>query len=397
MSEPNALLVRYNEIGLKGGNRPAFERRLESNLRAALGDQPDLKVARIRGRTLVRAGVPADRLEEAASRVFGVASLSAAFEVAPQPEQIFATAQEVAGDVLAKRFAGRGEVAFRVSTNRAEKSFPFPSMDMDRRCGALLTEAFPQLVVNLRQPELHIEIDIRSEGTWLFADRRQGPGGLPVGSLGKGVCLLSGGIDSPVAAWLAMKRGVRVEFVSFYSFPHVGPQTREKIIRLTEKLTDWQPYSVLHVVPFAGIQEAIRDAAPEGYRTVLYRRSMQRIASRLARRRKAQALVTGDSVGQVASQTLENLTVIQAAASLPVLQPLITYDKVETIRLARRIGTLELSHLPAPDCCTVFQPLSPVIYGRLDEALAAEAGLELEALEGEAISGTERLRFPEET
>jgi thiamine biosynthesis protein ThiI len=213
--------------------------------------------------------------------------------------------------------------------------------------------------------------------------------------MGRVHCLLSGGIDSPVAAWLCMKRGMRVEFVSFYSFPHVGPQSREKMIKLAAELSKWQPRTVLHMVPFADYQTAIRDHCPEPYRTILYRRAMQRIASRIAFRRKGKALVTGESVGQVASQTLENMRVIEDASDLPVLRPLVTYDKVEAIALARKIGTYELSTLPAPDCCTVFQPESPIIYGRVAEAQQAESALDIDSLTTEALKGTERIQFPE--
>jgi thiamine biosynthesis protein ThiI len=215
--------------------------------------------------------------------------------------------------------------------------------------------------------------------------------------MGRGFCLLSGGIDSPVAAWEAMKRGIRVEFVSFYSFPHVGPQTREKIIRIATELAKWQPTTVLHIAPFAPYQEAIRRLCPEAYRTVLYRRAMQRIAGRIAGRRKGKAIITGESVGQVASQTLENMAVIQEASRLPVLRPLVTHDKQETITKARRIGTYDLSNLPAPDCCTVFQPESPIIYGKLADALEAEKAIDLDVLTYDAFKGVERIHISEES
>ena len=391
----SALVVRYDEIGLKGGNRSMFERRLLENLRAALRGTPGLELHRIRGRALVRAAVPAEELTAPAARVFGVSSLSPARELGHDLEEIEAAATTLVEELLERRFPGAGEVPFRVTVNRATPRFRRSSMETERLLGARLLERFPRLRVRLKEPALQVELDIRDEGAFLFADRIPGPGGLPVGSLGRALCLLSGGIDSPVAAWLAMKRGVRVEFVSFYSFPYVGPQLKEKLQRLAERLAGWQPVSVLHVVPFTDYQVAIRDHADPRYRTVLYRRAMQRIASRIARRRKAQALVTGESIGQVASQTLENLALIEEASSLPVLRPLVTYDKRETVELARRIGTFEISNLPAPDCCTVFQPERPVIHGRLEEALEAESRLDLQALTEDAVRRTERIRFPE--
>ncbi|RMH02632.1 MAG: tRNA 4-thiouridine(8) synthase ThiI [Planctomycetota bacterium] len=391
----SALIVRYHEIGLKGGNRAFFERRLVENLRAALADCPGLRADRIRGRILVRAEIPAERLAAAAARVFGVASLSPAVEVPAEVEAIAAEGRRRLAAALRSSFAGRDRIPFRVRVNRADKRFPLRSAELERALGERLLPDHPALQVDLSHPELTLEVDLRPEGTWVFAERRPGPGGLPVGVMGRVLCLLSGGIDSPVAAWLAMKRGMRVDLVSFYSFPHVGPQLREKLIRQARALSRWQPRCQLSIVPFTAIQEAIRDCCPAPYRTVLYRRAMQRLAGRLARRVRAKALVTGESVGQVASQTLENLAVIEEACPLPVLRPLVCMDKQEIVDLARRIGTLEISHLPAPDCCTVFQPEHPVIYGRLDEALAAEAALDLPALTAEALRGTERLRFPE--
>jgi thiamine biosynthesis protein ThiI len=216
-----------------------------------------------------------------------------------------------------------------------------------------------------------------------------GPGGLPVGTLGSVLCLLSGGLDSPVAAWMTMKRGCRVGFVSFHSAPYLGEGSRKKVLDLARALGRYQGRSRLYVVPFAECQEQVRDAAPEGYRTVLYRRMMQRIASELAERDRWQALVTGESLGQVASQTLENMTCIGAAASLPVLRPLLGFDKEETIEIARRIGTFELSNRPEPDCCTVFQPRRPVIRGRLDLCHEVEAAIGMESLCARAVEGVE--------
>jgi thiamine biosynthesis protein ThiI len=391
-----AVLVRYGEIGLKGGNRPSFERRLVDNLRIALAGEAGVKVERLRGRILIRGNGEVSRLAPAAARVFGVTSLSPATPCASDPEALKEVAVQMIGDALARDFPGAEKVRFRARVTRADKTFLPGSMDFARDLGSAVLPTQDRLVVDLKNPELTLEADIRPEGSWIFAGRIPGPGGLPVGSLGRGLCLLSGGIDSPVAAWQCMKRGMRVELVSFYSFPFIGPQTREKIIRLAEHLATWQPTTILHMVPFADIQVAIRDHCPEEYRTVLYRRAMQRIASRLASRRKCKALITGESLGQVASQTLANLSVIEEASSLPVLRPLVTLDKVEIIEQAKRIGTLETSNLPAPDCCTVFQPSSPIIHGKLEDALEAEASLDMQTLTLDAIRGAERLRIPED-
>jgi thiamine biosynthesis protein ThiI len=393
----SALIVRYHEIALKGGNRAMFEKKLDLNLRSALSSFSQVSVRRIRGRMLIRADAPAKRMASAAAKVFGVSSISTAIETEPDLEAIGEAARAQVGEILRRHFAGRELVRFRVTSNRAEKKFPICSTEMNQQLGGLILPKFPCLKVSLNNPEVEVEVDLRPEGTWVFSERLSGPGGLPVSSTGRALCLLSGGIDSPVASWLSMKRGMRVDFVSFYSFPHVGPQTRDKIIRQVENLMKWQPKSILHIVPFTPIQEAIRDLCPAAYRTVLYRRAMQRISSKIAKRMKCKVLITGESVGQVASQTLNNLTVIEEASYVPVLRPLITFDKQETIDLARKIGTFETSNLPAPDCCTVFQPEHPVIYGQIDEAHAAESLLELESLCMDAVRTTEKLHFPERT
>lgn len=390
-----ALLVRYDEIGLKGGNRAHFERLLQQNLELALAGAPGLRVQRIRGRVLVRAQADPEQLAQAAARVFGIVSLSSAVETGRSLEEILEAAVERAGRALREEFGGREQVPFRVAANRADKTFPHTSMEVERWLGGRLLEQFPQLAVDLARAQLKVEVDIRHEGVWVFAGRHAGPGGLPVGSMGRALGLLSGGLDSPVAAWLAMRRGLRLELATFYSFPHVGPQFREKALRIGAHLSRWLGRAILHVVPFAAAQEAIRDHCPESYRTVLYRRAMHRIAAQLGRRRRCYAVVTGECLGQVASQTLENLALIEEASDLPVLRPLITYDKQEIIALARRIGTYELSTLPAPDSCTVFQPAAPVIHGKLEEVRAAESALDLQTLTWAAIQGTERLYLPE--
>ncbi len=390
-----ALLVRYGEIGLKGANRPMFERVLGDNLKHALDGVPGLRVHRVRGRLRLHSDLPAEELAGRASRVFGLTSLSPAREVGSEAEAILAAARGELVRALREDWAGQSDIPFRVAVNRAAKGFPMTSAEMERwLADQLLPDHGERLRVDLSNPSLKLEVDLRNEGSWVFARRIQGPGGLPVGTMGRVHCLLSGGIDSPVAAWECMKRGMRVELVSFYSFPLVGPQTREKIIRLAQELAQWQPRTILHLVPFADYQTAIRDHCPEPYRTVLYRRAMQRIASSIAWRRKGKALVTGESVGQVASQTLENLRVIEEASRLPVLRPLVTADKQQIIAQARRIGTYRISNLPAPDCCTVFQPESPVIYGRLAAAQAAEEALDLHRLTLDAVRGTERLSIP---
>ncbi len=383
------VLVRFGELALKGGNRAMFERLLAQNIRAALAPITAARIERRRGRLLVR---PERRVDEAARRlqdVFGIASVSPAWSTPATPEAIVRTANVVLADALAELPVDR-PITFRVASSRADKRFPLTSSELDRHVADRLESPHVgRLRVQLERPELALGIDVRDEGAYVFARKLPGPGGLPVGSLGRALCLLSGGIDSPVAAWMAMKRGCSVSFVSFHSYPYLGESSKRKIADLVRVLARWQPQSRLFVLPFTAIQTAIRDTAPEPYRTVLYRRMMQRLASRVARRAGAQVLVTGESLGQVASQTMENLACIEAASELPVLRPLVCFDKDETIAIARRIGTFDVSTLPEPDCCTVFQPSRPVIRGRIDECEAAERELDLEGLVEEALEGIE--------
>lgn len=389
---PELVLVRYGELALKGGNRKPFELALVRNLRAALAPISAVRVERHRGRISV---FPERRVLEVAERlrdVFGIKSVSPAWGCPSETEAIADLARAVLEDALADHPPG-ATIPFRVETSRADKRFPLRSMELDRLVGGRLTAAFPRLAVRLEEPELTLGIDVRPERTYVFVRRLAGPGGLPVGTLGRVLCLLSGGIDSPVAAWLAMKRGCLVHFVAFHSPPFLGEGSKGKVLDLVRVLGRYQPQSRLYVVPFTESQVAIRDKAPQGYRTVLYRRMMQRIASVLARRGKARALVTGESLGQVASQTLENLACIEDASSLPVLRPLLSYDKEETILIARRIGTYPISERPDPDCCTVFQPASPVIRGRIEECEHIEAAIDVAGLVERAVAASERIEL----
>lgn len=393
-TDAEILVIRYGEIALKGGMRPLFEQRLIANLRCALAGVPGLRIERMRGRILIGADGPLDAAAEAAARVFGVISLSRAESCAPQEDAIHTLARERASAELQAGFPGTGPVRFAVRVNRADRRFPLRSEELARRLGADLIARHPRLRVHLDAPELRIEVDVRETRALVFAERQAGPGGLPVGTLGRGLCLLSGGIDSPVAAWQAMRRGLRIELLTFVSPPHTGAQTLAKVERLTETLSRWQPITWLHVVSMTAVQEAIRRGAPDPLGTILDRRAMMRMGCRLARRRHARALVTGESLGQVASQTLENLAAIEEAADVPVLRPLVAHDKQDTIRVAERIGTYAISTLPAPDSCTVWLPRAPALRARVRDVLAAEAGLPLAELEAEALRTLTSRRIP---
>jgi thiamine biosynthesis protein ThiI len=268
-----------------------------------------------------------------------------------------------------------------VSAKRTDKRFPMTSPELNRFVAERLpAELVARLAIDLDQPELELGLHVRKGTSYAFAARLPGAGGLPVGTVGRVVVLFSGGIDSPVAAWMAMKRGCAAVLLAFHSYPWVGQGFERKVEALARVLARFQPRTRLVLAPLAEIQVAVRDSAPSPYRTVLYRRMMQRIAGRLARVERAGAVVTGESLGQVASQTLPNLTLIEEAGDLPVLRPLIGLDKTEIIERARRIGTFALSIANEPDCCTVFQPEHPVIHGRREECLEAEAKLDVEGL-----------------
>jgi thiamine biosynthesis protein ThiI len=323
---------------------------------------------------------------ERAVRVPGVHSGSIAWEVAPELEAI----QAIAARIVAEQLAQRGREAttrFKVATRRADKRLPLRSMEVSRAVGAFLGARFPQLVVDLDHPEITIGIDLRGADNFVFGGTLAGVGGLPVGTSGRAICLLSGGIDSPVAAFACMRRGVEVHHVSFHSHPYIGEQSRDKIRDLVRVLANYQKRVRLYSLPFAAIQEAVRDVAPESYRTVIYRRAMQRLADRVARSEKALALITGENIGQVASQTLHNIGVISEVAEHPVLRPLLGHDKHEIIDRARRIGTYAISVRPEPDCCTVFQPQRPILEARAELCREVEARIELEELAERAWRG----------
>ncbi len=392
---PEIVLVRYGELALKGGNRREFELALLDNIRAALRNVSEVRLERGQGRIAV---LPARAVEAVARRlqdVFGISSVSPAHGVTSDPDAIVSVARQVLAQALIGRAPEQVD-GFRVATKRADKSFPLTSADLDRYVAERVLPDFPALSVRLKDPELRLGIEVRAERTYVFARRLPGLGGLPVGTQGRVLALISGGFDSPVAAWLAMKRGCEVQFVTFHSSPYIGEPAKKKVVDLVRVLARYQARCALFVVPFAEVQLAVKAAGNEAYRTVLYRRMMQRIASRIASSEGARALVTGESLGQVASQTLENLALIESAAELTVLRPLIAYDKQETIALARRIGTHDLSAVQEPDCCTLFMPSRPVIRGRPEVCSGAEERLDVEGLVSRARAQAERIDIESE-
>jgi thiamine biosynthesis protein ThiI len=390
-SEPRILIGRYHEIGLKGRNRWRFVDALKHNLAAVFAD---FRLGRMRGEGLrlmveLPAAMPLAVVRERAALLFGLQNFSVSRRVPLNDDAIVRAALEEAAS------ASSNVRNFRVSARRTEKRFALDSMAIERLVGAEIVRA-RGLKVDLEHPELDIAIEILPDGAYVAAGKLPGAGGLPVGVTGHGIVLLSGGIDSPVAAYRMMRRGLRVDFVHFHSYPLVSAASREKARDLAELLTRYEAASSLMLVPFAEIQRAIVARAPQALRVVLYRRFMLRIAGALALRVGAQALVTGESLGQVASQTLENMTVIEQAAELPMLRPLVGMDKNEIVTEARRIGTFETSILPDQDCCSLFIPAHPETRARLEAVVAAEAGFAIAEMVEDAVRKTDVVRnaFP---
>ena len=393
MNTQSVLLCRYGELFLKSGNRRRFERVLAVNIRAAVSDLQGARVEETHGRILVRVS-PADAADAAnrLARVFGLVSFSIARKVAAEPdlEAMSAAAVEATRGALAERPPSTSPTTFKVESRRSDKRFAVPSLEMSRRIGARIQGELG-LPVDVHHPSLTIGVEVGDKGAFVYAGTRESPGGLPVGVSGRALLLLSGGIDSPVAGWLAAKRGLALDGVYFHSPPYVGEKSRDKVLELGRKLARWQALRSVTVVPFTETQKRLRDAGPGELAVVLYRRMMMRIADALADRLEASALVTGENLGQVASQTVENLTTIEDAARHLVLRPLLTYDKVETTALARRIGTYETSILPFDDCCSLFVPAHPATRARVEDAAKAETKLDLAAEVAAAVAASERV------
>jgi len=367
------LLVHYHEIALKARNRPFFVNQLVRNLKRATADFPVKRIQKLPGRLLLElAGEnAAQEVAERVRRVFGVANCCSALRCDLD--------LEVLKDTAAKVLAGRPFQTFRVTARRAYKTFPLTSPQLNEILGTFVRERFPAKV-DLKNPELTLFVDILPKEAFIYLEKVRGPGGLPVGVAGRVIALLSGGIDSPVAAYRMMRRGCEVSFVHFHGAPFLDRRTQEKAREIVKLLTRYQYTSRLYLVPFGEVQQEVVVNTPAPYRVLLYRRLMARIAEHLAGLEGAKALVTGESLGQVASQTLENLTVIEEAGKLPVFRPLIGMDKEEITEQAKEIGTYEISIQPDQDCCTLFVPRHPATRATMDDIGRAEMTLDLDRL-----------------
>ena len=381
------ILLKQGEIVLKGQNRRAFEQRLIANINRRLKSHGRFRVYAIQSTVYVEpeAGADLDGAFDALKTVFGVVALSRAAACEKSAEAIAAKAIEYLADDM------RAARSFKVETRRSDKAFPMTSIQLSQYVGGELAEAFPDTAVDVHDPELTVHVEVRDLAAYVHSTPTPGAGGMPVGCNGSAVTLLSGGIDSPVSSYMIAKRGVRLVPVHFFSFPYTSEAAKEKVIALAQELTAWCGKMRLCIVPFTHIQEEIRDKCPEAYFTILMRRFMMRIADRIAADNGCGALVTGENLGQVASQTMSAMAVTENVCTRPVLRPLIGFDKEEIVRLARRIGTFETSILPYEDCCTVFTPRHPELRPSIARAEEAEAALDVDALVEEAVRGAEHL------
>ncbi len=384
------ILLKLGELILKGLNRRHFEDRLKSNAARRLRKFGSFNIYSLQSIVYVEPqgeGCDLEAAFEACKKIFGVAAVSRAAACEKDKDAILETAVKYLGDRL------NAAASFKVESKRSDKSFPLTSIQLSQYVGGGIKDAFPRLRVDVRRPELTVNVEVRDRAAYVHAGGEPGAGGLPVGVCGSAVSLLSGGIDSPVATYMIAKRGVSIIPLHFFSFPYTSELARGKVLELARELLDWCGRLTVHIVPFTRIQEEIRLKCPEEYFTLVMRRFMMRIAEAVAERNGCKALVTGENLGQVASQTLEALGVTEEGLSLPVLRPLIGMDKEEIIAIARRIGTYDTSILPYEDCCTVFTPRHPKTRPKLEDVLAAEGALDVGGLVEEALGGIERIKI----
>ena len=384
------ILCKLGEVVLKGLNRRSFEDKLMSNIRRRVSKCGSFRIYSKQSTIYVEPQNGACDVEaayDACRKVFGIICVSKAVPCEKNVQAIIATAKEYLADSM------RSARSFKVESKRADKTFPLTSIQLSQQVGGALHQAFPACAVDVHDPELTVHIEIRDEQAYVHGPSEAAAGGLPLGMGGTAVSLLSGGIDSPVSSYMIAKRGVNLEMVHFFSPPYTSEAAKEKVLSLAKLLVPWCGRMTVQLVPFTEIQEEIRRSCPEEYFTLIMRRFMMRIAQRAADQIHARALVTGENLGQVASQTIEALGVTEEVTTLPVLRPLIGMDKEEIIRLSRMIGTFDTSILPYEDCCTVFTPRHPRTRPQLDEVRAAESVLDIEGLVDRAMKGREFVRL----
>ena len=384
MNERNIFIVRSGEASLKGHNKPYFEKMLAERIRKLLRKFDGVEVRRMGGLIFIRTNKAiekADILKEL-SKVFGIASISPAVEVACDLEDIGKAAVEYMNDLIQEQ----GVKTFKVEAKRADKNFPVQSPEIARQIGGVILKGCKVLTVDVHNPEVSLFIDVRSDITYIYQQKISGHGGLPLGTNGKGMILLSGGIDSPVAAWMMAKRGMTIEAMHFHSYPYTSERAQEKVEDLAGVLAIYCSRFKMHTINLLPIQEQIAMNCPEEEMTILLRRFMMRIAEEVAKNNDCSMLITGESLGQVASQTAESIVVTDAAVAMPVMRPLIALDKIDIMAIAKEIGTFEISIQPYEDCCTVFLPKHPITKPRIERILASEAALDVAGLVAAAVA-----------
>lgn len=380
------ILVRYGEISTKGRNRHQFVEKLKKSIKDALQLYPKVKIEAGRDRTFILLnGENSTEIIGILQKIFGIQSFSPALKVERDLEKIKRAAYELFLHLYT------GNQTFKISAKRADRSFEYDTDDINQSLGAHLLKCIPGLKVDVRHPDINMQVEIRSEGAYLSSETIMGAGGLPVGSSGKAMLMLSGGFDSPVAGYLAMKRGLEIEAVHFFSPPYTSERAKQKVVDLAKKLAEIGGALTLHIVPFTKVQEAVRKQIPENYAMTTTRRLMLRITDELRSKRNGLAIVTGESVGQVASQTLESMYAINEVTTTPVLRPLIMMDKTDIIKIAQEINTHDISIRPFEDCCTIFVPASPKTKPKRDKVNFYESFLDFEPFIQEAVNGTETL------
>ena len=383
------ILCKLGEVVLKGLNRRSFEQKLISNIRRRTNRFGNFKIYSRQSTIYVEPqgeDCNVSAAYDACRQIFGIIAIARAVPCEKDKVAIFKTAKTYLGDAL------REAKSFKVESKRADKSFPMSSIQVSQWVGGALHDAFPHLSVDVHHPELTVYVEIREDAAYVHAPSQSAAGGLPIGMGGTAVSLLSGGIDSPVSSWMMAKRGVQLEMIHFASPPYTSELAREKVLRLAKELTPWTGRLNVYIIPFTEIQEAIRQHCPEDHFTLIMRRFMMRLADQLARELHCKALVTGECLGQVASQTMQALAVSGDVTDLPILRPLIGMDKEEIVRLARHIGTFDTSILPYEDCCTVFTPRHPKTRPDVAEVRELESVLDVGGLCQRAMAGREMVR-----
>ena len=382
------FLLKLGEIVLKGANKRQFESRLRQNVRRRMKKHGNFDVYIMQSTVYVEPmdeNCDVDGAWEACRSIFGVVSLCRCRPCEKSLDAIFNAIEEYLGDDLD---CAR---SFKVESKRSDKAFPLTSIAISQEIGGRLAEAHPSVEVDVHHPEYTVYVEVRDLAAYVHGPAEPGAGGLPTGVGGRAMCLLSGGIDSPVAAYMMAKRGMEIECVHFFSYPYTSQLAKDKVLELARLVTKYSGRMTVNVVSFTQIQEAIRDNCPEEFFTLIMRRFMMEISQRIAKNDGCGALITGENLGQVASQTMEAMTVTGAVVDIPIFMPLVGMDKEEIVTIARKIGTLETSILPYEDCCTVFTPKHPKTKPTLGQVLYAEKNLDREALIGQALQSVEKI------